>query len=66
MVLPKQYLCPVNDAKALNQQISHSLNNLEGVRQDFQSVFEFAAKELVLDGMLQNIERVYHEVLNAK
>ncbi|KCX38195.1 MULTISPECIES: glycosyltransferase [Acinetobacter] len=66
MVLPKQYLCPVNDAKALNQQISHSLNNLESVQQNFQSVFEFAAKELVLDGMLQNIEKIYDEVLSAK
>lgn len=65
MVLPKQYLCPEGDSVALHHLIIRSLDNLKDLEQDFQSVFEFAAKELVLDGMLQNIETIYHEVLNA-
>jgi glycosyltransferase involved in cell wall biosynthesis len=66
IVLPAQYLCAHNDASALNQLITQSLENLESVRKDFQPVFEFAAKELVLDGMLKNIEMVYREVLDGK
>ena len=66
MVLPEQYLCSVNDSQALNVLITQSLDHLESVQNDFQSVFEFAAKELVLNGMLSNVESVYQEVLNAE
>lgn len=65
MVLPKQYLCPADDVAALNQLMKSSLANLKQLQQDFKSVFEFAKKELVIDGMLQNIENIYKEVLNA-
>lgn len=66
MVLPKQYLCPANDPMALNQLIRYSLDNLVHLQQDFQAVFKFAEQELVLDGMLKNIEKIYQEVLDAK
>lgn len=66
MVLPKQYLCPANDPMALNQLIRYSLDNLVHLQQDFQPVFEFAEQELVLEGMLKNIEKIYQEVLDAK
>jgi glycosyltransferase involved in cell wall biosynthesis len=65
MVLPPQYLCPEGDAKALNQLMTQALQNLETLQQDYQPVFESAKKELVLEGMLRNIESVYQEVLNV-
>lgn len=65
MVLPPQYLCPENDIAALHVLIAKSLNNLDKIQIDFQSTYIFAEKNLVLDGMLQNIESIYKEVLNA-
>lgn len=65
MVLPSQYLCPENDITALHVLISKSLDHLDKIQMDFQSTYMFAEKNLVLDGMLQNIEIIYNEVLNA-
>lgn len=63
-ILPKQYLCAENDANALHHLIVHTLENLKQVEQDFIPVFADAEKNLVLDGMVENIEQVYQQVLN--
>ena len=65
-ILPKQYLCAENDANALHHLIVHALENLKQVEQDFIPVFADAEKNLVLDGMVKNIEMVYREVLDGK
>ena len=65
MVLPEQYLCPQNDVVALHDLIVKSLNRLDQLNQDFQSVFTYAEKNLVLNGMIENIEKVYQQVSNA-
>ena len=64
-VLPEQYLCPENDVVALHHLIIKSLSQLDQINQDFQSVFTFAEKNLVLNGMIENIEKVYQQVSNA-
>ena len=65
-ILPKQYLCTENDANALHHLIAHALENLTQVERDFIPVFADAEKNLVLDGMVKNIEMVYREVLDGK
>ncbi len=65
MLLPPQYLCREGDASALHQLMSQALQSLESLQHDYQPVFEYAQKELVLTGMLSNIESVYQEVLNG-
>lgn len=65
-ILPKQYLCAENDANALHHLIAYALENLKQVERDFIPVFADAEKNLVLDGMVNNIEMVYREVLDGK
>ena len=65
IVLPEQYLCPQNDVIALHQLIIKSLSQLDQLNQDFQPVFTFAEKNLVLNGMIANIENIYRQVSNA-
>lgn len=65
MVLPSQYLCPAGDIQALHQLMAQALQNLETLQRDYQPVFEYAKKELVLEGMLKNVESVYQELLNV-
>lgn len=65
MVLPEQYLCPENDVIALHQLILKALGNLNQIKQDFQPVYAFANKNLVLDGMIQQIEKIYEQVLHV-
>ena len=64
-VLPEQYLCAENDVVALHHLIIKSLSQLDQINQDFQSVFTYAEKNLVLNGMIENIEKVYQQVSNA-
>lgn len=66
MVLPPQYLCPENDVRALHQLIRSSLDHLDDMQVEFKDTFDFAAQHLVLEGMIQNIETIYNEVLNGK
>lgn len=65
MVLPSQYLCPENDVAALHQLIDNSLDHLDEMQIEFKDTFDFATQHLVLEGMIQNIESIYDEVLNG-
>lgn len=65
MVLPPQYLCPENDVPALHHLINSSLDHFDDMRVEFKDTFDFATQHLVLEGMIQNIEIIYNEVLNG-
>ena len=56
----------LNDDYKLIQEATFTLENLKQVEQDFIPVFADAEKNLVLDGMVKNIEMVYREVLDGK
>lgn len=64
VILPQQYLCPENDVPALHLLIQKALNDFGQIQMDHQPVFEFAKEQLVLDGMIDNIEKVYGSVLD--
>ena len=64
-ILPKQYLCAENDANALHHLIVNALENLKQVEQDFIPVFADAEKNLVLDGMVKNIETIYKQICDV-
>ena len=65
MVLPAQYLCPENDVDALHLLIKKGLSNLEQLEVDYQPSFEYAKKNLVIEGMLDQIINIYQQVLHS-
>ena len=65
-ILPKQYLCAENDVNALHDLLMRSLNNLQQVEQDFVPVFADAEQNLVLEGMVKNIEQVYLQAITSQ
>ncbi|NNH00127.1 glycosyltransferase family 4 protein [Acinetobacter sp. ANC 5414] len=62
MVLPKKYLIPPNDAESLGHCLNECLKNLEQMQSDYQRVFAYAKQNLVLDGMIDKIEKTYRSV----
>lgn len=65
-MLPEQYLCEVNNPKALHDLLAHSLANLEQTVDAFQPVFEKADQLLVIDGMINQIEQIYQDAVVKK
>ena len=64
-ILPKDYLVPVADSKALHRLLKHCLNNPTTLTSDFQTVFNWAQKTLSLDGMVSNTERVFNDMISS-
>ena len=63
-MLPKKYLCEVNDIHSLHMLLVHTLNNLEKTLEDFEPVFNNANQFLVIDGMIDQIEAVYQRAVD--
>lgn len=63
-ILPKQYLCAENNVSALHDLLLRSLDDLAQVEQNFIPVFADAEQNLIIKGMVKNIEGVYQQVLN--
>lgn len=62
-ILPKDYLVPVADSKALHTLLKHCLDNPDTLTSDYQAVFEWAQQTLSLDGMVSNTEKVFNDLI---
>lgn len=61
-ILPAQYLCPPGDAGALGKLIATALADSDGLRTDFDPVFEHAGQSLTFKTLLDQTEAVYREL----
>lgn len=63
--IPKAYIAKTNDAGALHELISFTLENFSHLQQDYQEAFQKAATQLTLAAMTQQTLAVYEKALQA-
>lgn len=63
-VLPKQMLVPVENVSALHLGIKNFFENIMQYNDQFKMVWDYADKELSLEGMVSKIERLYKELID--
>ncbi|MDF1588100.1 MAG: glycosyltransferase [Gammaproteobacteria bacterium] len=62
-VLPKHYLVPIADSRAMHNKIQHCIANLDSVNNDFQELYQRAKETFTLDSMVISTERYLGEVI---
>lgn len=64
-LLPEDVLVPAEDPDALHLKVVEALGRLPEIRNRFQPLFEFAARELTLARMIEKTDELYRRVLTA-
>jgi glycosyltransferase involved in cell wall biosynthesis len=62
-VLPAEFMVDYGEPRQMADTIRRVLQDLEAARRAYADVWEYAARELTLERMVERTERVYREVV---
>jgi glycosyltransferase involved in cell wall biosynthesis len=65
-VLPERFLVPVGDVDGLRNSLNDCLRDLNGMSSLFQSVWAYAERELTVEGMVCNVEKIYNWLVDNR
>lgn len=61
-ILPQSWLVPVEDAASLGKRVQLALSERTQIERDFQPVWDFAARELTMESMVQKTRAFYERI----
>ncbi|MBE0491401.1 MAG: glycosyltransferase [Sulfurospirillum sp.] len=64
LILPKNYVLPLNHSNLMQEKIHYIQNNYESVQKEFKSSFQFAQKHFTIDKMSEHTYITYKKILS--